>query len=365
MLARKKIVTIAAIAIVIVALIILMPFIQSLLASLFQKSMPASSEFQIQRDLVVGANGGVVDNITLDLPAPGDFNQTGEVQSVSSVSYSSAPTESTRAGVPWLTWNGGSFQGSEQFSVRITFTLHVEAAVWRIGASDSQNLSDIPSSLKTQYLNDEWKIVVNDPRVTSMAQNIVGSEQNVEVALADIYGWITTNVHYATSSSGDPQSSIETLSSRAGDCDDQAVLFCALARASGIPAWMQLGAIYDRATNTFGGHAWVQTYVPLRSGGGQDVVIDTVNREFLVWSPNKFIDYTDDGQASHLYDYYYSFHCYYDELTYPPGSQPTFTETYAVTFHQDSQQRISLTTGAGVPDGIAVATVKRPGSVPA
>jgi hypothetical protein len=363
MVARSRIAGIAVAAVVIVFLIILLPYIQNLLIFLFQKSVPASSDFQIERELTIGANGGVVDNVTLDLPAPTDVNRTGEVQQVSDVVYSISPTESIEAGVPWLTWTMGSFQGSEQFTVTISFGLHLDAAVWRIGQSDSQNISDIPASLKADYLADEWKIVVNDPSISSAASSIVGGERNVAAALGDIYNWVVANVHYTSSASGDPQSSVETLSSQAGDCDDQAILFCALARATGIPAWIQLGAIFDRSSDTFIGHGWVQTYLPLRSGGGQYVVIDTVNREFLIWSPNKFIEYTDDGDATRLHDYYYSFHCFYDELTYPAGMEPTFSETYKVTFHQDSAERIALSSGVPM-DRVAVATVMRRGSVP-
>ncbi|MDD1769980.1 MAG: transglutaminase-like domain-containing protein [Methanomassiliicoccales archaeon] len=358
MVARKKMVVIAAAVVFVAALIIMMPYIQALLAILFHPTVPAYSDYQIQRDLILEANGGVVNNVSLDLPAPGNVNLTGEVQTVSDVSYSMTPTESMKAGVPWLTWSGGMFQGSERFDVRITFSLHVEAKVWHIAASDSLNASDIPSSLKTKYSGDEWKIVVDDPRIVNAAQSIAGGEQNAEAALRDIYDWITTNVHYYASSSADPASSVETLLSRAGDCDDQAILFCALARASGIPAWLQLGALYDRSTNEWGGHGWVQSYIPLKAGGGEYVVIDTVNREFLVWSPNKFLEYTDDGDAAHLYDYYYSFHLYYDELTYPPGVEPVFTESYATLYHHDSSERIALAIGAGT---MMVTSVTRPG----
>ncbi len=362
MVGRARIAGVAVAAVVIVLILIFLPYVQNLLISLFGRSLPVSSDFQIERELTIGANGGVVENVTIDLPAPADVNQTGEVQKVSSVTYSATPTESQKSGVPWLSWTHGSFQGSEQFSVKISFTLHLEATVWRIGASDSQNVSDIPNELTSKYLGDEWKIIVSDSRIASTASQIIGGEQNVEAALRGIYDWMVANVRYATSATGDPQSSVQLLSSMAGDCDDQSVLFCALARASGIPAWLQLGALYDRSSSTFGGHAWVQTYIPLSSGGGEYVVIDTVNREFLIWSPTKFIEYTDDGDGVHLHDFYYSFHCFYDELSYPPGAEPTFSETYKVISHQDSVERIALSSGVEM-DHVAVAAITRPDSV--
>lgn len=363
MVARRKIIAIAAAVVLVAALIVMMPYIQALLALLFQPSMPTYSDYQIQRDLVLSANGGTVTNVTIDLPRPSNCSLTGEVQTVSSVTYSIAPTESTKAGVQWLTWTGDTFQGSEQFDVRITMSLHVEAKVWRTAASDSLNISDIPSSLKTTYDGDEWKIIVNDPRIVNASHSIVGEEQNVEVALREIYDWITGNVHYAITNSAEPASSIETLASRAGDCDDQAVLFCALARASGIPAWLQLGSIYDRSLNEWGGHGWVQTYIPLKAGGGEYVVIDTVNHEYLVWSPNKYLEFTDDGVGAHLCDYYYSVNFFYDELTYPPGVEPTFTESFVTLHHSDSSERIALVITAEMYGRMMAATVTRPDSV--
>ena len=51
-------------------------------------------------------------------------------------------------------------------------------------------------------------------------------------------------------------------------------------------------------------------------------MIDTVNRDFMRWMPNRIVEYTDDGNGEHLSDFYYSFNYYYDEsyLSSRPGA---------------------------------------------
>ena len=82
------------------------------------------------------------------------------------------------------------------------------------------------------------------------------------------------------------------------------MLFSSLARAAGIPAWLEFGALYDRNADVWGGHAWVKAYVPLKSGGGGAVCIDVVNREFFVRPCNRFADWECDGNGTHMEDYY-------------------------------------------------------------
>jgi hypothetical protein len=339
---RGRMVVAVAIFALMIAAIILLPYIQAFLSLFFQQTVPSYSDYQFRREMVVSANGGLVNNVTIDSPAPADLNVTGEVQTITDVAYQPMPGTVTKDGQSWLVWEGGAFDGSSTFEVQMTISFHAEAKVWDISSSESLNVSDIPSTLRDRYDADEWKIVVNDSAIMAAAHDIVGGEQNVEVALKDIYDWMQANVRYPTTARGDPATSVETLSSKVGDCDDQAILFCALARACGIPAWMQLGALYDGSANVWGGHAWVQTYIPLRAGGGQYVIIDTVNHHFLAYTPDKYVEYTDDGQAAHLHDYYYSFSCFYDEATYPPGEAPSFTENFVPLYHYDSSQRIVL-----------------------
>jgi hypothetical protein len=194
-----------------------------------------------------------------------------------------------------------------------------------------------------RYLLDEWKIIVSDPLIQTTATSIVKGETNVYSILSAINSWIVDHIKYPNEDQiGDPSSSVQTLQSRIGDCDDQAILFCALARASGVPAWLQLGALYDTTEHKWTGHGWVQTYVPLKEGSGKKVIIDTVNQDFMIWKPNRFAEYTDDGNGEHLYDYYYSFNCDYEPSSYSMGEGPGLEEEYASLMYSESQEKIRI-----------------------
>lgn len=336
------------IVIVVVIALLLTPAVQNLIAetllSPFQEKVPESAVFEMERTLTVSANGGILRNFTLDTPALRDFSPGGiELQQVLNFSYSPpASATASRYGVPWLVWNNDGISGSSVYEVSLTCEVRVDAHVWDIDNAASGNISDIPLLLRNEYLRDEWKIIIDDPGIEDLSRSLVGSQTNVRAVLFSIYDWVTKNVRYPSSpSGGDPASSVETLASKVGDCDDQSILFCALARAAGIPAWLQLGSLYDTSTGKWNGHGWVQTYIPLKAGGGQAVIIDTVNRDFLVYKPNRVIEYTDDGDGAHLRDYYYSFTYTYVTESYPAGQGPIYQESYTSISYEPSAAKIS------------------------
>jgi hypothetical protein len=84
------------------------------------------------------------------------------------------------------------------------------------------------------------------------------------------------------------------------------VLFISLARAAGIPTWLEFGALYNQKQNSWGGHAWVRAYIPYYYGGGHVFIIDIVNDHFLFRDAFKFSEWESDGNGSHLEDYYHS-----------------------------------------------------------
>lgn len=339
-----KVVAIIAV-IIIVVLLLLNPGVQSLLKSIFvdpfQSSYPEYATFTLRRTFTIDANGGTVYNYTIDIPLPSDLSENGNpLQEVQSVSEQPNPSVEERYGMEWMEWGGTGPVGQNSLSISITYQMRVSTYIWNLESGTVGNISDIPDSLKDAYLGDEWRIIVDHPSIHQRSQAIVGERTNVEDALRSIYDWIVDNVDYPSSSTLLPKTSLETLSSGVGDCDDQAVLFCALARAAGIPAWLQIGVLYDPFWQEWGGHAWVQAYLPLKDGEGVNATIDTVNRDFLLWRPNRFADFTDDGDAAHLEDYYLSFHCSYDPTSYPEGETPIFGQEFVALEYQESDSTV-------------------------
>lgn len=350
----------AAVIVIVVIMLLLTPAVQSFLMDLmtspFRPRYPESATFSLERSLTVDANGGDIISYDLDICEPSSISQNGYlIQNVSSVHYSPQLSfDETRYGQSWVGWNGSSLTGDDKVTCTATYQVTVYTHIWNIDRESSLSVDEIPGSLKDRYLHDEWvetdafgnarghKIDLSSPTIVSASKGIVGNETDVYQVLRNIYDWMVENVRYSTSSSsGEPQTALETLQLRSGDCDDQSILFCSLARAAGVPAWLQMGALYVSADDSWGGHGWLQAYIPLASGGGENVTIDVVNKDFLVFRPNRIIDFTDDGVGGHLSDYYYTFQTTFDRETYHGGSSPLFSEAYTKLSYTESSKKIS------------------------
>ena len=357
---RSAVKSVIVIAVVIVlALLLLTPavqgFLKDLIQSPFQARYPESATFELERRMTIDANGGDVSSYSFDIFEPNNISQNGyRLQNVSSITYSPAVTNrDMKYGQEWVEWNGSGLSGQGTRTFSATYEVTVYTHLWSIDKAASLNVSDIPASLREKYLHDEWKMEVTSPEIVAASRSIVGSETNVYQVLRDIYVWMVDNVHYPTAvSNGEPQDSVQTLESRVGDCDDQSILFCSLARAAGVPAWLQMGALFVTAENSWGGHGWLQAYIPLRSGGGENVTIDVVNKDFLVFRPNRFVDFTDDGVASHLSDYYYTFFTTYR------GTSPLYSEEYVKISYEESSKKISQGAVYELADLMQVGTVR-------
>jgi hypothetical protein len=351
---RPVLKAVAAVVVVItVVLLLLTPAVQSFLVDLitspFNPRYPESATFSLERSLTVDANGGEIISYDFDISEPSSIAQNGYmIQNVTSIDYSPPVAfDETRYGQGWVGWNGSTISGDETMTYTVTYHVTVYTHIWSVGREASLGVDALPASLKERYLHSEWdgadgyKIDIASPAIVAASTGIVGNETNVYQVLRNVYDWMIANVRYSTHpTGGEPQSALETLQARSGDCDDQSILFCSLARAAGVPAWLQMGALYVSADDSWGGHGWLQAYIPLASGGGENVTIDVVNKDFLVFRPNRFVDFTDDGIGAHLSDYYYTFQTTYDRDTYGSNT-PLFGEEYTKLSYIESSKKIS------------------------
>ena len=311
----------------------------------FQESYPEYADITFERTFTVGANGGTLLNYTVGSVRPQNISQEGlNLQLVKSFSTNPVVSSTVQLGsATGLVWNGGQLTGQERTTITIQYQVRETTRHWTLTPSESGNMSQLPSSLKADYLGDEWKILATDPSITALSKQINGNVTNVYTILKSTYGWVTKNIAYPGSPvPGEPKTSVETLQTRVGDCDDQSNLFLGLIRAAGVPGWLQLGALYNPATNQLEGHAWVQTYLPYTNGGGVNVNIDLVNKNFLVWKPSLVCDYTDNGNAADLRNYYYTFYSVYDPLSYSSGAGPSFQDSFTTVSYSESPNRVSV-----------------------
>lgn len=328
--------------ILVVALLLLLPPTQDLLKKYlidpFSPHYPEEVQMEIVRTLTLDANGGEVTSYTIDLPKPITVVADGTyLQNVDQLSVSPHYNQLLDNGTyDTMVWEGEDLYGT--FTLTVTLEVTQRLHVWELDEGDVLAKNEVPQYYLDHYMGDEWRIIVNDPQIEALREEIVGDETDVYLIAKAIYDWIDDNVDYYIWTNHDgPLSSLETLEERKGDCDDQSMLFCALARSAGVPAWLQLGAVYSPGSGDMGGHAWVQMFMPTEDGG-TNVTIDLVNDRFLVWMPNLFCEYTDTGDADDLENAYH-----HVRISYPISSPlPEFIETWEVVSYEESEETVVL-----------------------
>jgi len=149
-------------------------------------------------------------------------------------------------------------------------------AIPNISEEDSGTLNDIPLDLKENFIRAEGPWLTKNSTLIELAHETAGNEVKVLTIIKNFVGWINRNIDYVTQEF--PLYPNETLAARGGDCDDQANLLITLSRIMGIPAHLQIGAIYTPeqelveetywdnhvqvAQRKIGWHGWAMVYVP-------------------------------------------------------------------------------------------------------
>lgn len=297
------------------------------------RSYPVSAEFKLNRVMTSTCRGSDM-SYTVYVGIPKTIPGQQEV-----VEITPNPAPTTQNADFW-TWTGTVTTG-QKASVVIGYQVKATLYRWELDASRSGTVSQIPAGY-SKYLGAEWKFTPNDATISGLAAELAGGTNNTFEKVDRIYGYLHDNIAYQTNSPADPKYPTQTLSDKAGDCDDQSFLLGSLLRSQGIPAWMEMGLLYDQSRRAWGGHAWLRTYIPLPSGGGQEVQIDPANDEFLFRDAFRLTDYVDDGNGDHLENYYVSWRYTYS------GAPPLREDRYDSIFYRPSDTTVDIaTTGPG------------------
>lgn len=118
------------------------------------------------------------------------------------------------------------------------------------------------------YRDAEWRgelqatpfLQVDHPRIQAKAREIVGGEIDPRRAAEQLRQWVFRELDKRPVAS--IPNAVQVLDMGAGDCNEHAVLFAALARAIGLPARVVAGVVY--ADGAFLYHAWDEVWL----GGG-------------------------------------------------------------------------------------------------
>jgi len=256
--------------------------------------VPESADFELKRVFSISVNHGSV-SYSLQVPYPPEIPEAQELVSLTT----SQPYNLVHGRMNWT----GTLNTGESMTVTINYHFNVRVVKWDISSEDSGTVADVPSDMSI-HLDDEWKINPSNPTIRNLAKEITAGKKNVYEKLEAIHLWVKHNIHYEKQRSWEPKDPIRTLNDRTGDCDDQSILFASLARSQGIPARIEMGALYDPIQRIWGGHAWMRAYIPLKGGGGEEVVIDPANEEFMVRDTYRFTEWISDGNPDHLRNYY-------------------------------------------------------------
>jgi transglutaminase-like putative cysteine protease len=145
-----------------------------------------------------------------------------------------------------------------------------------ITEGESLILANISDLLKDEYCRKEGPWLINDPSLRALAISLADNETRVLSVVKNFVRWIADNVIYDPAAEV-PKYPNETYSNLLGDCDDQAILLITLCRILGIPAYLQVGCIYDflaygndtywkehvtSVQKQIGWHGWAIVYIP-------------------------------------------------------------------------------------------------------
>ena len=297
------------------------------------RSYPVGAEFKINRVMTSTCRGPDM-SYTVYIGIPMAIAGQHEV-----VQISPNPAPTTSNGAFW-TWSGTVTQGTK-VSIVIGYQIKASLKRWDFNAGNSGAVAQIPGAY-SKYLGTEWKFTPAEAKIIALAAQLAGGTNNTFEKIDRIYEYIHDNFAYQTNSPAEPKYPTQTLADKAGDCDDQSFLLGSLLRAQGIPAWMEMGLLYDQSRRAWGGHAWLRTYIPSSSGGGQEVQIDAVNDEFLFRDAYRLTDYIDDGNGDHLENYYISWRYKYT------GAPPLREDRYDSLYYRPSDETVEIaSTGPG------------------
>ena len=124
----------------------------------------------------------------------------------------------------------------------------------------------LPSETR-RYLAKTRFIDFDNPNIVSLANQIVGDEDDLYVVINNLAVWVHDNIYYNLSSSNLAASikASEVLADRTGVCDELTNLFIAFVRSLGVPARFISGIAYtesDQFSTAWGPHGWAEVYFP-------------------------------------------------------------------------------------------------------
>jgi hypothetical protein len=135
-----------------------------------------------------------------------------------------------------------------------------------------------------------------DERIAALARKAVGDATDPQEKVRRLVRFVSDYVEDDLLPA-EAYSALDVVASRRGDCTEHAVLFTALARATGIPARRVSGLMYmGDEVQAFGGHAWNEVAID-----GSWIPVDPTWNQVQVDATHIKIGHGDEGETAHLW----------------------------------------------------------------
>ena len=145
----------------------------------------------------------------------------------------------------------------------------MEIRAEKVPSGLSNNLPSYKEDALKSNLISEFNIESDADEIIKKARAIVGDEKDPVLKAKKLLNWVYDNIDKRPVVS--VPSALEVLRTKVGDCNEHATLLTALLRASGIPARLSVGLVYNRGKFYY--HAWTEAYL------GQWITMDaTLNQ---------------------------------------------------------------------------------------
>jgi len=137
-----------------------------------------------------------------------------------------------------------TLQPGSKITFSVTYQIESsDASIPQLTLTNAGTASDIPSSLLSKYTSTTDSFWANNTAIAALTRSLTAGEPTVLGKVARLVKWFKANVTYATHEV--PLFPNQTLTQRLGDCDDQSILLISMLRSLGIPAYLEIGIVFN------------------------------------------------------------------------------------------------------------------------
>ncbi len=162
--------------------------------------------------------------------------------------------------------------------ITYTVTYNIESTAETVPAltlTGAGRMTDIPTSLVSQYTSTTETFWADDPEIAALAQSLTANQTTVLGKVTRLVKWFNENIDYSNNEV--PLYPNQTLQQHSGDCDDQSILLISMLRSIGVPSYLEIGIFFNSGISGddtvwdghlaisekgLAWHGWAMVYVP-------------------------------------------------------------------------------------------------------